>query len=84
MPSFRKAYVEVIARFKTDGGIVPLSIVWEDGRIYEIDQVCDIRQRVALKVGGIGLRFTCRINGREVYLFLEESRWFVEAKVMEY
>lgn len=82
MPSFRKVYVEVIARFNTDGGIVPLSIIWEDGRLYEIDQVSDICQRASLKVGGIGVRFTCRIKGRETYLFLEESRWFVEAKGM--
>lgn len=84
MPSkFRKVYVEVIARYNTDGGIVPLSIIWEDGRIYNIDQVYDICQRASLKVGGTGLRFTCRISGHETYLFLEESRWFVEAKTME-
>lgn len=82
MPSFRKVYVEVIARFNTDGGIIPLSIIWEDGRTYEIDQVCDICQRASLKVGGVGLRFTCRIKGRETFLFLEEFRWFVEAKAV--
>jgi len=26
------------------------------------------------------MRYTCRIQGHEKYLWLEENRWFVEAK----
>ena len=37
----RKVYVEVIARFDTDGNITPLSVKWEDGTVYEIDKVID-------------------------------------------
>lgn len=47
--------------------------------MYEIDRVLDIRQAAALKVGGCGLRYTCRIRGQQTYLFLDEDRWFVEA-----
>ena len=34
-----KVYVGVDARFDTEGRIMPLSITWEDGRVYGIDRV---------------------------------------------
>lgn len=40
----RKVYVEVTARFDTDGNITPLSVKWEDGTVYEIDKVIDKRR----------------------------------------
>lgn len=54
----RKVYVEVIARFDTDGNITPLSVKWEDGTVYEIDKVIDKRRAASLKAGGIGMRYT--------------------------
>ena len=76
----RKVYVEVIARFDTDGNITPVSVKWEDGTVYEIDKVIDKRRAASLKAGGIGMRYTCRILNQQSYLFYEEPRWFVEAK----
>ena len=35
----RKVFVDVNANFKADGTIIPLSIKWEDGTVYRIDQV---------------------------------------------
>ena len=32
----------------------------------------------ALKAGGQGVRYTCRIGGREIYLFHDRDHWFVE------
>ena len=77
-----KVYVEVILRQDIQGALTPLSICWEDGHVYEIDRVLDVSERASLKAGGQGRRFTCRIGGRERYLFLDtmENRWFVEAK----
>ncbi len=31
-------------------------------------------------VGGVGDRYTCRIQGKESYLWFEKGRWFVAAK----
>ncbi len=76
----RKVFVEVTARFDAEGKITPLSLLWEDGTVYEIDRVLDIRRAASLKAGGIGIRYTVRINGKQSYLFYEEPRWFVEAK----
>lgn len=76
----RKVYVDVAARFNTDGTIMPLYLQWEDGSLYYIDRVLDIRRAASLRAGGAGLRYTCRIAGKETFLFLEETRWFVEGK----
>lgn len=76
----RKVYVEVIAKFTPEGQVFPLSIIWEDGKTFEIDKVTDMRKVASTKVGGQGMRYKCNIHGRETFLWLEEGRWFVEAK----
>lgn len=85
-----KVYVDVTTKFRADGVMMPLDITWEDGHVFEIDEVSDIRQAPAMKAGGQGDRYTIRVNGRQSYLFFERSaaltgnvigRWFVERKV---
>jgi len=60
------------------GNIVPVEIVWEDGRKFKIDKILDKQKCAGLKGGGKGLRYTVRILGEERYLFLDEYVWFVE------
>ncbi|MDF2502129.1 MAG: hypothetical protein K0Q77_2843 [Anaerosporomusa subterranea] len=75
-----KIFVEIIAEHDLNGRTKPIAIKWEDGRVFEIDRVLDVRQAASLKAGGTGIRYTCRIRGKESYLFDDEGRWFVEAK----
>ena len=75
----RRVYVEVAALFTPEGEIMPRQIRWEDGTLFTVDRVVDIRRAAALKAGGCGLRYTIRIGGQQTYLFLDEDRWFVEA-----
>lgn len=75
-----RVYVEVVAKHSPEGAVEPLFIVWEDGRRFSVDRVLDKRRRTSLKVGGIGMRYTCVISGKTRYLFYEDDRWFVEAK----
>ena len=75
-----KQYVSVTAIFDEDGNLLPINIVWEDGRKLPIDKVTDVRYAASLKAGGAGIRYTCQIGGKERYLFLEDQRWFVDAK----
>lgn len=79
----QKHYVEVISRTCTDGRVVPLQVVWDDGRRFDVDRVLDARQAHSLKTGGTGIRYTVVVGGRSTYLFYEGPRWFVEAKVAE-
>ena len=73
-----KIYLKVNADFDVNGKIVPRSIEWEDGRVFAIDRVLDVRRAASLKAGGVGLRYICRIRGRTVALFNDENKWFME------
>lgn len=74
-----KKYIKVSAVFDCDGNLMPTCIYWDDNRKFEIDRVTDVRYASSLKAGGAGLRYTCKILGKEKYLFFEENRWFVNA-----
>jgi len=73
-----KTFVKVTAEHDESGRVRPLVLTWTDGRRYAIDRVTDVRQAPSLKGGGLGIRYTCRVGGREVYLFCDEGKWFVE------
>lgn len=84
-----KVYVDVTARFNSEGVLIPLSLTWEDGEEFEIDRVTDIRQAAAMKAGGQGDRYTIWVRGKQSYLFFERNRsltgnnlgrWFVERR----
>lgn len=74
-----KVYVDVTAEFSKDGELVPKSFRWEDGQVYEIERIKDIRRAASLKAGGVGMRYTYVIGGQEKHLFYEDNNmWFME------
>lgn len=76
-----KVYVEVTAKFSKDGRLLPLSVRWQDGHVYEIQRIMDICRAASLKAGGAGIRYTCVIDGKQSHLFYEDNNlWFVEGK----
>ena len=75
-----KEFVDVIVKFQKDGQKIPITVIWDDGTKYEIDKILDVRRAVSMKVGGLGIRYECKILGKITYLWLEDDVWFVEAK----
>ena len=73
-----KVFVHITAEHDTNGIITPTILHWEDGRKWEIEKVFDVRMAASLKAGGQGLRYTCRIAGKQVFLFCDEGKWFIE------
>lgn len=73
-----KTFIRVTAENDETGRAKPLFLTWTDGRKYTIDRVLDVRQAPSLKGGGLGIRYTCRIGGKEIYLFFNEGKWFIE------
>lgn len=45
-----------------------------------MDKVLDTQWTACHRVGGVGDRCTCRVNGQVTYLWMEKIVWFVEAK----
>lgn len=66
-----KRYVEVFAKFDTEGTIMPFAVKIGDEK-FEIDRVRDIRPAASLKSGGVGIRYTCSVEGKPTYLFLRK------------
>ncbi len=76
-----KVYVDVNATFSKDGRLIPKSFIWTDGHLYEIQKVKDVCRAASRKAGGVGIRYTCIIDGRESHLYYEDNNmWFVEGK----
>jgi len=83
----QRVYVELLARYSKDGTMMPAVLKWEDGQLYEIDRVLDVR-RAASQAGSMGVRYTVRIMGQKRHLFYEDTysetgkpRWFVESEI---
>lgn len=77
-----KKYVQVAATFTEDGKLLPLWVIWEDGRKFEVDRVKQCVRAASRKAGGVGWRYTCMIRGKEAVLYYEDNfKWFVEAKI---
>ena len=75
-----KVYVDVTAGFGREGGLVPISFIWEDGRKYDIDRVLKKERCASRKAGGTGIMYTCMVQGQESHLFFEVDKWFMERK----
>ena len=76
-----KIFVEVFARHDRQGQIHPEAIIWQDGRLFAIDKVLDVRPAASLRAGGQGMRYTSDIRGNVRYLFHEnDGLWFVEGR----
>ena len=76
----RKVYVSVVAEIDEEGNKRPLSVKWEDGRVYEIDKVIEVRRAFAVKVGGTAVRYTVQVLGKITFLFEDDGKWFVESR----
>ena len=75
----KKRYVPVIVRFDVDGKLRPQIIGFDEEHKYVIDKILDVRRAACQTVGGVGNRYTAKVQGEERYLWLEKGRWFIEA-----
>ena len=76
----RKAYVLVNADIDKEGVIHPRFIRWDNGLIYQIEDILYKCRATSKKVGGGGIRYTILVKGHQSFLFQEGTKWFVEAK----
>ncbi len=77
-----KHYVKVRADHLLNGHIRPLMFREEDGPAVIIDRIEDEREAPALKAGGQGTRYICRVGEKRIALFYDEPYWFVEGEAM--
>ena len=75
-----KIYVSVRADHLLNGRIRPLMCRAKDGPVVRIDRILDEREAPSLKAGGQGMRYTCRVGEKQLYLFHDDVYWFIEAE----
>ena len=75
-----KIYVSVRADHLLNGRIRPLMFRAKDGPVVLIDRILDEREAPSLKAGGQGMRYTCRVGEKQLYLFHDDVYWFIEAE----
>ena len=75
-----KSYVSVRADHLLNGRIRPLMFRAKDGPVVRIDRILDEREAPSLKAGGQGMRYTCRVGEKQLYLFHDDVYWFIEAE----
>ena len=71
-----KVYVTVNCQCREDGNVTPLSVIWHDGRIWDITRVIHSSKSVDGEYEGI--RYTVLIGSAEKYIYQVGSRWYVE------
>ena len=80
-----KLYVDVLARTNVSGDILPIRVIWPDGRAFTIDEILDARPFGPTVQGVSTAVYTCRFGGHRADLYLERAakeahlRWWVWA-----
>ena len=74
----KKIPVAVRADHKLDGSVRQIRFRAEEGESVHIDKVVDVRPAAVLKAGGQGIRYTCVVEGKQLYLFDCDGMWFLE------
>ncbi len=82
-----RVYVKVNSDFDSTGYMQPKTIIWQDGRVFQIEAVKDFRPASSIERSLPGDCYTVIIKGEIKHLFFERSqdrfashfgRWFVE------
>lgn len=79
----RRVYVKMAVEIDEAGNVRPVRIFWEDGRVFEVDRLLDVRYAAATRAGGQGMRYTCSVKGRQTQIYEDDGRWFVETRDMQ-
>lgn len=75
---YTKRYVEVIALHRIDGFVVPICILWDDGRRFELRLISDGKRTKCEKTRGWAIRYLVMIGKHQRELFRDDHGWFVE------
>ena len=73
----RKVPVGVLAQFDAEGRLLPVSVTWENGRIYRIDHVLGMR---VSRMNRDNRRYDVVIRAQQTCLYRTGDQWYMEAE----
>lgn len=69
-------YIDTEVMSDRNGNIIPLSVIWNNSRRFQIEKIYRIITS-KLPQGGEALCYECRIQGKRKELYLQDGKWFV-------
>ena len=79
---YRKMLVDMYAKHRRDGKVIPIKFHLEDGTAVKIDRFLHAERAASPKVGGCGMRYTVMIEGAERQVFEDDGIWYIEAEIV--
>ena len=73
----KKIYVQVDSERQESGEVIPLTVSWQDGRIWNIDRV--LHSCISNDGEYEGIRYTVIIGSAEKYIYRAGHAWYVMA-----
>ena len=73
----KKIYVQVDSERQESGEVIPLTVSWQDGRIWNIDRV--LHSCISRDGECEGIRYTVIIGSAEKYIYRAGHAWYVMA-----
>lgn len=70
---YDKVYVKVNTDFDSTGYMLPRSIIWDDGRVFSIEEIRDFRPASSIDKNLSGDCYTIIVHGEEKFLFFEKT-----------
>ncbi len=67
----------VLAQFDAEGRLLPVSVTWENGRVYDIDRVLGVRVSRASRDSR---RYDVVIRAQQTCLYRTGDQWYMEAE----
>lgn len=87
MVKFVKTYIDVIVKMRSDGTMIPLTIMWDKIK-YDIDNIIKIipEKPKRVKQTSDAIKYICQIGDNTRDLFLEDNprRWFIEKPIIQF
>jgi len=78
-PNFK---IPVASKLLAKHRVIPLKILTENGDVFIVDRITDIRREASTKVGGLGERYTCLATHgeiqKQIYVYKDEDEWYLE------
>lgn len=71
----QKRYITVESITDSDGVVMPVRIIWDDGRCWAIKKV--LHTCTASHREFEGIRYTVKIGSAEKYIYRDGLRWYV-------
>lgn len=79
---YERCPIRVTGESYGSGIVFPATVIWPDGRRFRVEGIDSAQERARFATGGIGVRFSCRIGGKQrVVGYEKKGDWFLEKPI---